>query len=234
MKHPDLFKLIIGLGFFSFSMPGLTDSASNQQITDIACRYETTITPDDKSIAPTTTTWFFWRKSNMIQTQDESGRYGEVWEKTVTGNIQYRKLYPSHKTAVEYMPADSTTHNLNFDWNKLSNMLSQQELDALKPIENKPVLGRIAEVRTGKINEQTIEVLWLPTEQLPASIIRKDKTGTVKLQLVEITPLSAAPKKPINLETIANYRQIDAADFGDMENDPFVKKLMSVEGHHAH
>ena len=231
MKHPDLFKIIISLGFFSFSTAALTDN--NQQLTDVACHYETTITPDNKSTAPSTTTWFFWRKANIIQTQDESGRYGEIWEKTATGNIQYRKFYPADKTAVEYMPADSTTHNMDFDWNKLSNMLSQQELDALKPVENKQVLGRNAELRTGKINEQTIEVLWLPTEQLPASIIRKDKTGMVALKLIEITPLSAAPKKPIDSETIANYRQIDAADFGDMENDPFVKKLMSVEGHHV-
>ena len=236
MKLPDLFKIIISLGFFSFSMPGLTDNTSttNQQLMDVACRYETTITPDDKSIAPTTTTWFFWRKHNIIQTQDESGRYGEIWEKTATGNIQYRKLYPADKTAVEYMTADSTTHNQNFDWNKLSDMLSQQELDALKPVENKQVLGRSGELRTGKIKDQSLEVLWLPANHLPASIIRKDKTGTVKLQLIEITPLSAARQKPIDSETIANYRQIDAADFGDMENDPFVKKLMSVEGHHAH
>ena len=232
MKRPDLFKIILSLGFFSFSTAALTDN--NQQLMEVACRYETTITPDDKSIAPTTTTWFFWRKSNMIQTQDESGRYGEIWEKTATGNIQYRKLYPADKTAVEYMPADSTTHNLDFDWNKLSNMLSRQELDALKRVENKPVLGRSAEVRTGKIKDQSLEVLWLPTEQIPANIIRKDKTGTVELKLVEITPLSAAQQKPIDSETIANYRQIDAADFGDMENDPFVKKLMSVKEHHIH
>jgi len=233
MKRPDLFKIILSLGFFSFSTAALTDN-NNQQLTDVACRYETIITPDDKSTAPSTTTWFFWRKPDMIQTQDESGRYGEIWEKTATGNIQYRKLYPADKTAVEYMPADSQTHNLDFDWNKLSSMLSQQELDALKYVENKPVLGRSAELRTGKIKDQSLEVLWLPTEHLPALIIRKDKTGTVELQLVEITPLSAARQKPIDSETIANYRQIDAADFGDMENDPFVKKLMSVEGHHAH
>jgi hypothetical protein len=232
MKRPDLFKLIISLGFFSFSTAALTDN--NQQLIDVACRYETTITPDDKSTAPTTTIWFFWRKPDMIQTQDESGRYGEIWEKTAIGNIQYRKLYPADKTAVEYMPADSTTHNLDFDWNKLASMLNQQELNALKRIENKQVLGRNAESRTGKIKDQSLEVLWLPTEQLPASIIRKDKTGTVELKLVEITPLSAARQKPIDSKTIANYRQIDAADFGDMENDPFVKKLMSVEGHHAH
>ena len=56
----------------------------------------------------------------------------------------------------------------------------------------------------------------------------------MELRLVEITPLSAAKRKPVGIEEIANYRQIDAADFGDMENDPFVKKLMAAEGHHHH
>jgi hypothetical protein len=52
--------------------------------------------------------------------------------------------------------------------------------------------------------------------------------------LVEITPLSATKRKPLDIEEIANYRQIDAADFGDMENDPFIKKLMAADGRHHH
>jgi hypothetical protein len=96
------------------------------------------------------------------------------------------------------------------------------------------VLDHSAELRKGKIDGQTIEVLWLPDESLPARIVRKDKTGSVELRLVEITPLSAAHRKLVDVEEIANYRHIDAADFGDMENDPFVKKLMAVEGHHHH
>jgi hypothetical protein len=111
-------------------------------------------------------------------------------------------------------------------------MLTQQELDALKLVKKTKVLGHSAELRKGKTDGQNIEVLWLPDENLPARIVRKDKTGSVELRLVEITPLSAAKQNPIAVEEIANYRQIDAADFGDMENDPFVKKLMAAEGHH--
>jgi hypothetical protein len=132
------------------------------------------------------------------------------------------------------MPADMPTNNMNFDWLKLSSMLSQQELDALKAVKKVQVLGHNAELRKGKINDKTIEVTWLLDENLPASIIRKDKTGNVELHLVEITTLSAAKKKPIAIENIDNYRQIDAVDFGDMENDPFVKKVMQEEGHHHH
>ena len=133
---------------------------------------------------------------------------------------------------VEYMPADMPTNNMNFDWVKLSSMLNQQDLDALKSVKKTHFLGFRAELHKGKIDGQTIEVLWLPDVSLPASIIRKDKTGSVELHLVEIEPLSAAHKKPVAIEEIANYRHIDAADFGDMENDQFVKKLMMAEGHH--
>jgi hypothetical protein len=170
----------------------------------------------------------------MIQTLDADGDHGEIWQRTANNSIQYRKLYHADKTAVEYMPADMPTNNMNFDWLKLSSMLNQQELDALKPIKQLKVLGHNAELRKGKINDKTIEVIWLLDENLPARIIRKDKTGSIELNLVEITPLSAAKKKPITIEDIANYRQIDAVDFGDMENDPFVKKIMQQEGHHHH
>ena len=132
------------------------------------------------------------------------------------------------------MPADMPTNNMSFDWVKLSSMLSQQELDALKPVKKTHFLGFRAELRKGKIDGQTLEVQWLPDDNLPASVIRKDKTGRVELRLVEFEPLPATHRKPVDVKEIANYRHIDAADFGDMENDPFVKKVMAADGHHHH
>ncbi|MGZ4955166.1 MAG: hypothetical protein ACXV8Q_08625 [Methylobacter sp.] len=236
MKIFDLLKIVIGLGFFLLSTFGLADSASHsdQQSMEIACRYQMKVTPRAKTKASSNKAWFFWRTSNMIQTQDTDGDYGEIWERTVTGNIQYRKLYHADKTAVEYMSTDMPVNNISFDWVKLSGMLSQQELDQLKAVKKTRVLGRNAELLKGKIGGQSLEVLWLPNEGLPASIIRKDKTGSMALHLVEITALSAAHRKPVAVEEISNYRHIDAADFGDMENDPFVRKVLAAEGHHHH
>ena len=170
----------------------------------------------------------------MIQTQDADGDYGEIWERTVTGSIQYRKLYHADKTAVEYMFTDMPVNNMSFDWGKLSGMLSPQELDQLKPVKKMRVLGRGAELRKGMIDGQTVEVLWLTDEGVPAGIIRKDKAGSMELRLVEISDLSAARRKPVTVEEISNYRHIDAADFGDMENDPFVKKVLAAEAHYQH
>ena len=230
MKKVDLLIIVICVGFFLFSASGLAD----QQPIEVACRYEMKVTPTANTKAASRSTWYFWRKADMIQTQDADGDHGEIWLRTANGSIQYRKLYHADKTAVEYMPTDMPSNNIVFDWIKLSGMLSQQELDRLKLVKKTKVLGRGAELRKGKIYGQTLEVLWLPDEGLPASIIRKDKNVTVKLSLLELTPLSAAHQKPVAIEAIADYRHIDAADFGDMENDPFVRKMMQDEvlNHH--
>ncbi len=235
MKRSDIFKILLGLGVFHFSSLAFADSASHsdQQAPEVACRYEMKVTPHaNTKTKPTNNAWFFWRKPDMIQTQDADGDYGEIWERTNNGSIQYRKLYHADKTAVEYMPADMPTNNVTLDWAKLSSMLSQAELDALKLVKKTQVLGRSAELHTGKMDGQSVEVLWLPQEKLPAKILRRDKAGSTELRLAEISSLSAARWQPVNPEAIANYRHIDAADFGDMENDPFVKKVMAAEGHH--
>lgn len=236
MKLSDIFKLVFVLGFFCFSTSGLANSISHidQQWTEVACRYEIKVIPHAKSKASSSNAWFFWRKPDMIQTQDADGDHGEVWERTTNGSILYRKLYHADKTAVEYMPADMPTNNMSFDWLKLSNMLNQQELNALNLVKKTHVFGRSAELRKGKIDNQIIEVLWLTDDNLPAKIIRKDKASRIELRLVEITPLSAASRKPVEVEEIADYRHIDAIDFGDMENDPFVKKVMKTEGQAKH
>lgn len=200
----------------------------------VACRYELKVIPHDPSKVPLNTAWFFWRRPDMIQTLDADGDHGEIWQQTANGSIQYRKLYHSDKTAVEFMPTDNPSNNVHFDWVKLSSMLSEQEFSALKPVKKTMALGRSAELREGKTGAQTMTVLWLTNENLPASIIRQDKKGIVELRLVEIGTLSEGHREPVAIEDIANYRQIDAVDFGDMENDPFVKKVLAEDGHHSH
>ena len=236
MKISDCLKIVMSVSFMACSLSSFAESVSdsNPPLMEVACRYEMKVTSITKPKSSITNAWFFWRTPNIIQTQDADGDHGEIWERTANGSIQYRKLYHTDKTAVEYMPTDMPTNNMSFDWFKLSGMMSKEELNTLKMIKIKRVLGRSAELRKGEINGQAVEVLWLPNENLPANIIKKDKINRMELRLIEITPLSLAVKQPIAIGDINNYRQIDAADFGDMENDPFVKKLMSAEGHHHH
>ncbi len=233
MNKLNFLKIVIGMSFLSFSPISFAENISNEPVLPaVACRYEMKVTPHNKSKATSKSAWYFWRNPNMVQTLDADGDYGEIWEKTVTGNVYYRKLYHGDKTAVEYMPADNPTNNLTFDWGKLASMLSPKELDSLSLVKKTKVLGHEATLRQGKIGNQAVTVQWLVVENLPASIIRKRNDSTLELRLIDLGSLEKAVRKPIDVAEIANYRHIDAVDFGDMENDPFVKKVMAATGHH--
>jgi hypothetical protein len=214
-------------------------SATPQQdislLPEVACHYQMqTSTAGKGHPKPQTADWFFWRSHDTVQTQDTDGDHGEIWQLTANGSVIYRKLYHTDKTAVEYMPADMPTNNMAFDWSKLTQMLSPEELAALQTVKQVRVLGRQAELRKGKVAGQTLEVLWLVNEKLPAKIVRKDQHQQLELKLVKIEVLQDATTKPVSTDVIADYRHIDAADFGDMENDAFVKKIMSVTDHQHH
>lgn len=205
------------------------DPAANP-LSSVACRYEVINTKAQQKASKQV--WHFWRDANMIQTLESDGDVGEIWQQTATGHIQYRKFYPQDKTAIEYMPADKPTNHLDFNWGKLSQMISAEELQSLKVIKKISVHGKEAEWRKGSVNGKDLEVKWLLADNLPASIVRKDKQGRLELRLLDISTMATAKQKPLSIAELAEYRHIDAVDFGDMESDPFVKKILAAEGHH--
>lgn len=236
MNIVRLLKIVICSGMLHFSsIYAATDANGTTSLPAVAGRFESITITLDKSMAPAKHAWYFWRNDNMLQTQDSDGDFGEIWQKTVTNDIEYRKLYHADKTAVEYAPADNPTNHIDFDWQTLAQMLSPKELAALTSVKKIKVLGKDAELRKGTINGQTLTVKWLINDHLPASIIRKDAKKMVTIKLLAIEPLASAHKQPFSLDALKDYRHIEAIDFGDMESDPFVKKIMTVEGHsHTH
>lgn len=232
MRAMSLVKIALCF-YFAFGSASAVADSGGQPLPEVACRYEMRLMPNagNKTGQQKPLVWYFWRQAGMIQTRSADGDYGEIWQRTGNGGVQYRKLYHADKTAVEYMPGDTPVNHMDFDWFKLAGMLSPQQLDGLKLRKTTRMLGRLAELRQGGSGGQTLEVLWLMQEKLPARIVRTDKGGRQELRLTAITPMAQAAWQPISLQRLADYRHIDAADFGDMENDPFVKKLLAGAGH---
>lgn len=223
---------------FAICLGGLLSAYCHAELSlprlpEVACRYQLQwqTTPDEN---PQFRDWFFWRTADNVQTRDADGEQGEIWQLTATKNIVYRKLYYADKVAVEYMPADLLVNNQAFAWEKLTSMLSEDELEALKPVKSLKVLGRAAEQREGTINGQALQVIWMVNEKLPAQIIRTSQSGRQVLKLIAINSLENVDFKPISDRELADYRHIDAADLGDMEHDPVVQKILRKEGHQHH
>lgn len=190
---------------------------------EVACRYAMKVADrDGKSF---TRAWYFWRTRDRVQTRDEDGDHGEMWERDPQGRIFYRRLFHADRIAVEYMPADLPSQGPGFDWTRLATMLGEDELDRLEIRGTTTIMGRPAEIRSGMIAGQQVELVWLPAERLAARFWKREGMRSVELTLVELSAPSRARAKPVALQEIETYRQIDHADFGDMESDPLVRRL---------
>jgi hypothetical protein len=225
-----MYRLLLSLFAFIGMLPfALADDAA--ALPEVACRYEMRVL-GKKGLVGTPKSWYFWRTGSMVQTRDDDGDRGEIWERTGRDVIAYRKLYHQDRTAVDYAPADRAVDGQDFDWRQLASMLAPKDLEQLKVSRRKTINGEPAELRKGVIGGQQLEVTWLTQTQLPASI-KKTVHGEIhRLELKELRPIELAHWRPTPIETIDAYRQIDATDFGDMENDPFVKKVLHQSGHH--
>ncbi|NJD06113.1 MAG: hypothetical protein FIA97_06400 [Methylococcaceae bacterium] len=225
--HRILLSLFALIGMLPFA--AADDAAA---LPEVACRYEMRVLGTAHGRVNASRSWYFWRTGSTVQTRDDDGDHGEIWERTDKNVIAYRKLYHQDRTAVEYAPADRAIHGLDFDWQRLASMLAPKDLEALKVSQRKTINGEPAELRKGVIGGQELEVTWLTQTRLPASI-KKTVQGEIHLlELQELRPIELAPWHPTPIETIDAYRQIDATDLGDMENDPFVKKVLHENGHH--
>ena len=226
--------IIVWFMIFLVLLP-LSVCANTDILPNVACRYEIKVAGKGGKYSVKPNYWYFWRSEKMIQTRDAEGDRGEIWQLTDKDFIAYRKLYHSDKTAIENAPADSALSGNKFNWIQLATMFSQDDLAQLKVTRHKKILGEEAEIRKGNLNGQQVEVAWLMQSQLPAWIKRTIPGETRILELKEKTSFDQSPWQSTSIETIDSYRQIDDTDFGDMENDPFVKKVLHESGHqHAH
>jgi hypothetical protein len=75
-----------------------------------------------------------------------------------------------------------------------------------------------------------MEVHWLASVSLPLFIQRGDQSQGMVTRLIKTWAVDAGPVAPTQAEAVKAYRRIDFADFGDMEKDPLVRKVVSHIG----
>ena len=136
-------------------------------------------------------------------------------------------------------PAELRALERELPWETLNTVYEAKHLlGNLKRIEETRWLDRPAVRYAGKVGNQEVEVVWLVAEQLPARIVRRDQVHTnFQLTLQELRPKPAQGWPRSDLARAADYEEIDGADLGDREYDPFVQKVLAMDGHghrHAH
>ncbi len=184
-----------------------------------------------------TTPWYFWRSDNRVETRSAHGETGEVWESNPRGQVSYTKLFHPAEKAIDYTPGDLGALAINTDWNQIKSIIDPKLLGThLKRSGEHTVDGQRAERYAGTVDGVSTEVIWLPEMKLPARIEKTRGGVTVSLRMAECKPLASAPWTMTSDARMQSYQHLDYADLGDMENDPFVKSVISHnEGsHHGH
>ena len=157
----------------------------------------------------------------------------ELWNK----QGEYVRYFPNQQRSISYRKGDLLSLNMHFDYQQLSqiivpstmplltavNSVQQAEQKRLPAIPGTLNLAcqPISHYQVEQHNQQ-LKLAWLSELALPANISIMQGAQQVTYHLVELNPLTSAEFS----QHIANYRDMDFADVGDNESDPFIAKMI--------
>jgi len=191
----------------------------------LAVEFETVVdqTEANGEIVQSSHRWRFWRDHDYVETHNLDDDSGEVWHKAENGQIGYQQLFHDQQQLIDYHPGDLYALNAVPDWNGLSHLLNQTTLAALRGGEAAEILDLEAQRYQGRVQGQSLKVLWLPEQQLPALIETKQPGQRI---VTRIQAIFALPHSPWPYRRSSSYGVIDFADLGDKESDPFVQSIL--------
>lgn len=152
------------------------------------------------------------------------------------GRISKEQVFPDDRAVVDYYPGDLAAMHNQLSWRHLQSLIDPQALGTdLKEVSSRKATTGLVKVFRGTADGVSTEVHWLVSISLPLLIERREQSRRIITRLVETWPIDAAPVPRSKTETLAGYRRVDFADFGDKEKDPLVRKAGRVTGRqHLH
>jgi hypothetical protein len=175
--------------------------------------------------------WFIDRKMNVISTFNGDNQRGEIWTRDHRGDVEYTRVFMEDKMLVEYTTGELKTQNKLPDWNQLSSIFDPKVIESLKISGEKMHFGEKVLVLEGKINNVQTTIWWIPKLKIPSYVLQKQGNVDTSMTLKEIYNQTPITWKWLDTATYDSFSRIDASDVGDMESDPFVKKLLEIDGH---
>lgn len=171
----------------------------------------------------------YWRTLGKSAYQYPNTGITELWQKEMKNTISLTRAFDQHKRSISYEPADLSLLGKGVNsWQRKQNLLSPQ---LLEKGEEKTTLNAenncVLEKYKGKIGTDDIELIWNPQLNLVINASIENKISHQKMQY-DLTGLSTYPQQADFFKKILSYDQMDYADIGDNEADPFVKNMINL------
>lgn len=205
----------------------------------LAALYETEVLAEgDQTTAQghTRLRWYLWRDDQRVETRTVGGVFSEIWSRDSEGRISKEQVFPDDRAVVDYYPGDLAATQKRLSWRHLQTLIDPRALGTdLKEVSSRKEKTGLVKVFRGTLDGASTDVHWLVSISLPLLIERRVQSSRIVTRLVETWPVDAAPVARSKTETLAGYRRVDFADFGDKEKDPLVRKATRVAGRqHLH
>ncbi|QFU21833.1 hypothetical protein FM038_006480 [Shewanella eurypsychrophilus] len=143
----------------------------------------------------------------------------EAWNK----NGEYIRYFPMDKRSVSYRRSDLLSLNINYDLEQVFHLVSPKVQSQLKQTDNIQHGCMTVNSFNGEQSGQRINLQWVASLNLPYQLIIGEGEQTLRYQLIEVNPVTQAEFKTLT----SGYKDIDFADVGDSESDPFIAKMIT-------
>ncbi len=200
----------------------------SSNLPEVAAEYVSTTKSAHASSAQSSSqqSWRIWRQPQRLQRDNLNTPISDLWQRD--GNhFTLKKYFHAEQRGVEFHDDDLRMLNLTPDWPSTQGLLDVSVLEKLKLIKSSWQDAIPLQDYQGEIDGVHWRIEVRTDLMLPTRIEHKSKNHQQSIRLIAAYPLPQAPWQPT---TIANHQLIDFADFGDMENDPFVKRVEGLLG----
>jgi len=188
----------------------------------VAARYET-VGVDRAGRITRKSDWYLVRTASRIETAGE-GR-AEVWERSERGDVSMRRVFRDDQFILEYHTGDLRAMSIHPEWRALGSIVDPEVLPKFSRTGSRKALGQTAQVYRSGTGRDRIEVWWIEEIGLPALVKRTGELGAYKMRLVEIRESAPSDWPLASHWRTEAFRIVDAADLGDLEHDPVVKRI---------
>ena len=165
-------------------------------------------------------TWQLTRSDNLITWLKGPGTE-ELWRRDRSG-IRLERVMRADRHVIDYSAGELRALAVMVDWADLATLFSAAQLRQLKPRPAPRSAGQ-AQHWAGRIAGEQVDLLWDAAAQLPLRLARSGPRGRVLFERIALHALAPAswPQAGAGSE---DFQRLDAADFGDMDYNPVVRR----------
>ena len=169
-------------------------------------------------------TWQLSRSDTLI-TWLKGPSTEELWHRDRSG-IRLARVMRGDRHVIEYSAGELRTLEVAVDWSTLGSLFPAADLALLKP--RGPLRPGQPQHWAGRIGAEQVDLLWDPRHQLPIRLARQGPKGRVLFQRVALQATAPGDWPRAGADT-DDFQRLDAADFGDMDYNPVVRKARAED-----